>query len=94
MKVDRSATVLAFLVTGLLTAACGVSSSSGNRPQATPTLQTVASVVPAMQAAVKQAASVRMAGTWLEGSKQLTFDIIFQVRPGPTVTGRAGIWGA
>jgi hypothetical protein len=78
VKVHPCATVLALLAVGLLTTACGSSQSGGSSPKATPTLQTVAKVVPAMQAAVKGATSVNMVGAVQDGSKQLFIDINFQ----------------
>lgn len=76
VRVRPYATALPLLAVGLLAAGCGGSSpSAGASPKATPALQTVADVVPAMQAAVRKATSVHVAGTVLDGSKQVGLDL-------------------
>lgn len=75
------AVVPAVLAAGLLAAACGGSSGS---PSGSPSgsssgsaTKTAADILPKMEAAVKAAKSVHMAGTATDGSQKVSFDLSF-----------------
>lgn len=70
MRVHRGTIVLISIASGLLVTACGVSPSTNP--------DTAAKIVPAMQAAVKSATSVQIAGSVKEGSQLDTLDMTFQ----------------
>jgi hypothetical protein len=82
MRYRRNAIMLALTAAGVLTAACGGS------PATNP--DSAAKIVPAMEAAMRAATSVHMAGTVKDGSQQITLDVSFQ---GGGMSGTVGVAG-
>ena len=72
--------VAPLLAAGLLSAACGGSSAPSGATSRSPTVNpyTAAKIVPAMQAAVKSATSVHIAGAIKDNGQQISLDMSFQ----------------
>jgi hypothetical protein len=74
VKLRRATLVPVLLAAGLLVAACGGAASSGT-PSATPTAESMAQLLPAMQAAADSAQSVHVAGAVPVGSQTDAIDM-------------------
>lgn len=74
MKLRRTAVVPVLFAAGLLAAGCGGAPSLGS-PGSTPSAESLAQVLPAMQAAVDSAQSVRVSGTAVQGSQSATINM-------------------
>jgi hypothetical protein len=74
MKLGRTTLTPALLAAALLAAGCGGAASPGS-PGATPSAESLAQILPAMQAAVDSAQSVHVSGTATSGSQSATIDM-------------------
>lgn len=83
-RVLRKAAAASLLAVGLAVAGCGSSSPSGSK--------TAAQIMPEVQAAVKAAKSVHMAGSAIQGSQKLAMNLSFS--GSSDVAGTIGVNGA
>ncbi len=76
MNIRRGTLVPTLLAAGLLAAGCGSAAAPGaSAPASTPSAESLAEILPAMQAAVDSAQSVHVAGTSVQGSQTDTVDM-------------------